>query len=92
MNIFKQYNVTLLVPSASISTHTLLIICTVTLYYIYHCKLLAVWKQNQMYNTSDKGIYSGYLILFAAAELGLFLVKCLENQLIGETQFNEASL
>lgn len=39
-----------------------------------------------------RGIYSGYLILFAVAELGLFLVKCLENQLVGETQFNEASL
>lgn len=39
-----------------------------------------------------RGIYSGYLILFAVAELGLFLVKCLENQLVGERQFNEASL
>lgn len=43
-----------MVPSNSTCPHTLLIICTVTLYYIYNCKLLAIWKENTMYNTSDK--------------------------------------
>jgi len=39
-----------------------------------------------------RGIYSGYLTLFTALELVFFLVKCLENQPIGETQVNEALL
>lgn len=54
IEIFKQYNATLLLRPTFISPHTLLIGCTVTLYDIYYWKLLAVWNQNQMYNTSDK--------------------------------------